>query len=258
MPRFFIEAIIPDEADQIEIRGTDARHIRAVLRMQPDEALTVCDGARVEFDCRIQSLQGDRVVLKIMDRGLNETEPSFEATLYQGLPKGDKFDLIIQKSVELGISHIVPVACERSIVKISSADVPKKVQRWNRIAQEAAKQCGRGRIPEVSAPLTFAEAIATVRSNGNIAFIPYEGERQKTLRRFLESVLPPVDGNTDTDSANRPALACFIGPEGGFSSAEITLATDAGIRTVSLGRRILRTETAGLAVLAMIGYHVND
>ena len=205
MPRFFIENNIADETDRIEIKGADARHIRDVLRMHPGERLTVCDGARADLMCSIEGFSGDRVILNVLSRCRNRTEPSFEATLYQGLPKGDKFDLIIQKCVELGISRIVPVACERSIVKIPATDAPRKVQRWMRIAQEAAKQCGRGHIPEVTQPIRFADAIAQVKVNfpaesaegsssdglarheGLAAFIPFEGERILSLRDFLES-----------------------------------------------------------------------
>lgn len=292
MPRFFIENLVPDDLEQIEIGGNDARHIRDVLRMQPGETVTVCDGARVDFCCSIETYRGDQVVLHITHRSLNGTEASFDATLYQGLPKGDKFDLIIQKCVELGIGRIVPVACERSIVKIAAADAPKKVQRWTRIAQEAAKQCGRGRIPEVTMPLRFAEAIAQVGAGyttlpapgmisgmpeqpaGIIAFIPYEGEREISLRGFLESVLPrhalvhdrkkpdavgfSGDPVSTAGRVGRPSIAFFIGPEGGFSPDEIAAAMAAGIQTVSLGRRILRTETASLAVLVMLGYHFAD
>ena len=279
MPRFFVESIVPEGEHRIDIHGPDARHIREVLRMAAGENLTVCDGARVDLQCLIESFQGDKVILRIQDRSRNDTEPSFVATLYQGLPKGDKFDIIIQKCVELGVDRIVPVACERSIVKIAAADVSKKCQRWNRIAQEAAKQCGRGRIPEVTHPVRFADAVdqvAAAITAGAIAFIPYEGEREQGLRRFLESALSE-DGlaevrnttKTDGDSAEkrgdeaernrvRPDIRFFIGPEGGFSPGEIAAATTAGIQTVSLGRRILRTETASLAVLAMLGYHLSD
>lgn len=281
MPRFFVENITSEGESRIEIQGPDARHIREVLRMAIGETLTVCDGARVDLQCLIEAFQGEKVVLQIQDRSRNETEPSFRAMLYQGLPKGDKFDTIIQKCVELGIDRIVPVACERSIVKITAADVPKKCQRWNRIAQEAAKQCGRGRIPEVTAPVRFAEAVdqaAAVISAGAVVFIPYEGEREKGLRRFLESTLTKderseasvsaeVQANAEREQAGGfgpdsgrtdPDIRFFIGPEGGFSPGEINSATAAGIQTVSLGRRILRTETASLAVLAMLGYHLSD
>jgi len=260
MPRFFVENIIPDGECRIEIHGPDARHIREVLRMATGETLTVCDGARVDLLCLIEAFHGDKVVLRIQDRQRNETEPSFKATLYQGLPKGDKFDTIIQKCVELGVDRIVPVACERSIVKIASTDVPKKCQRWNRIAQEAAKQCGRGRIPEVTAPVRFAEAVdqaAAAIATGAIAFIPYEGERDQGLRLFLERTISE-DRLIDEHNQPTPDVRFFIGPEGGFSPVEIATATAAGIQTVSLGRRILRTETASLAVLAMLGYHLSD
>jgi 16S rRNA (uracil1498-N3)-methyltransferase len=265
MPRFFIQDIVPIATDQINIQGNDARHIRDVLRMLPGETVIVCDGARVDITCVIHAFYDDHVGLLIKNREMNNTEPSFFATLFQGLPKGDKFDQIIQKCVELGVGRIAPLICQRNIVKISPNDVSKKMIRWNRIAQEAAKQCGRGKIPEVVQPIRFADAIALIESEANpiqtnqaknIAFIPFEGERQETLRAFLESAMPQQPDPGASLSAS--SIAFFIGPEGGFAPEEIELAIAAGIHTVSLGRRILRTETAGPAVLAMIGYHVAD
>ncbi len=275
MPRFFIETILPPDTAEYTIRGEDAHHIRQVLRMQPGETLTVCDGARVDFTGPITGFSGNGVQVRFQERHANRTEPSFRATLYQGLPKGDKFDQIIQKSVELGIGRIVPVACRRSIVKLDTADAARKNVRWNRIAQEAAKQCGRGSIPEVAMPLSFAAAVAEAAraaTVGALAFVPYEGERELSLRRLLEQRLPAdapsglaaaaqpeaMPGMPESAMDARPQVAFFIGPEGGFAPEEIEQALAAGLVPVSLGRRILRTETAAPAVLAMLGYHFND
>lgn len=272
MPKFFIEATLPPDVDRFTIRGEDARHIRQVLRMQPGEVLVVGDAARVDHVCVIDGFTEDGVALEIRERQPNQTEPSFQATIYQGLPKGDKFDQIVQKAVELGISRIVPVVCRRSIVKLDIADAAKKNVRWSRIAQEAAKQCGRGAIPEVALPLRFAAAVAEASramAGGALAFIPYEAERDQGLRQLLEDRLPAASimrsaleavnaEGAVAEAENRPEVAFFIGPEGGFAPEEIDQALAAGIVPVSLGRRILRTETAGPAVLAMLGYHFND
>lgn len=256
MPRFFIETILPPDTVHFKICGEDAHHIRQVLRLQPGELLTVCDGARVDSTSAIVGFRDGCVDLEVRERHANTTEPSFQATLYQGLPKGDKFDQIVQKAVELGVSRIVPVACRRSIVKLDMADAARKNVRWSRIAQEAAKQCGRGRIPEVAMPLPFTAAVAEITrsaAGGALAFIPYEGERELSLRRLLEERLP---GAAPAETV--PQVAFFVGPEGGFAPEEIDAARTAGIVPVSLGRRILRTETAGPAVLAMLGFHFRD
>ena len=273
MPRFFVEAVLSPETDRTEIVGPDARHIKDVLRLRPGSELTVCDGARSDLLCTIESIQGDRVTLTIIKRSPNDTEPAFFATLYQGLPKGDKFDLIIQKSVELGAGRIVPMICERSIAKVSASDTARKIQRWNRIAQEAAKQCGRGLVPTVTEPVSFAQAVADVAgqtTSNDTAFIPYEGERAMSLRQFLETAVPIPEKRSPRDIPEsrsrdevygveqRPSISFLIGPEGGFSPAEMSLAESNRIQTVSLGRRILRTETASLAVLAMLGYHFDE
>ncbi len=273
MPKFFVEAIILPEQGQTEITGPDARHIKDVLRLKPGAGLTICDGARTDLDCEIASIEGDRVRLNIKDRRPNDTEPVFFVTLYQGLPKGDKFDWIIQKSVELGVGRIVPLICERSIAKVTPTDVARKVQRWNRIALEAAKQCGRGLVPEVAEPVPFSRAItdaAALTADGGLAFIPFEGERSMSLRQYLEQNRPSArakmeegsqpDRTSDEVSVekDRAKLMFLIGPEGGFSPDEMILAEAYHIQTVSLGRRILRTETASLSVLAMLGYHFDE
>lgn len=248
MPRFFIDEC-PDAAlDSLTITGADFHHIRDVLRLKAGDAVTVCDCARNDLQCRIERFLQDGVVLAILDRQPNQTEPLYHVTLYQGLAKGDKMDTIIQKAVELGASRIVPVACRRCVTRLDRKDAGRKVQRWQRIASEAAKQCGRGQVPEVGELLSFDEA-ATEAAQADIALMPWEGERECSLRTGLES--PGVT------TAN-PSISILIGPEGGFDADEVTTAMAAGIRPVTLGRRILRTETAGAAVLAMIIYRFGD
>ena len=149
MPRFFIEQSVAPDETHVRIGGEDARHIRDVLRMRPGEELTVCDGARTDLLTCIEALDATGVTLRIEDRLASQTESPCEIWLFQGLPKADKLESIIQKSVELGVLTIVPVQCQRSVVRLEQRDVGKKLLRWNKIAQEAAKQCGRGVLPVV-------------------------------------------------------------------------------------------------------------
>ncbi len=244
MPRFFVEETIGLEQTDIRIANADFHHIRDVLRMRPGEQLVVCDNARVDLTCEIKSFEEHAVVLKILTRTSNRTEPLYEAVLYQGLAKGDKMDTIIQKAVELGASRIVPVRCRRSVVKIDAKTADKKVSRWSRIAAEAAKQCGRGNVPAVAEPMAFEQAAAEAVA-ADLALIPWEGERTQGIRTVLEQ---------QAIVSKQPVISIMIGPEGGFDADEIKLAASLGIRPVSLGPRILRTETAGLAVLSMLVY----
>lgn len=255
MPRFFIEQELPAEQENWVISGEDARHISSVLRMAVGDELTLCDGRRTDFAAKIIEITGSQVTVQIINRQPSQTESPLELWLFQGLPKSDKLDSIIQKSVELGVARIIPVACERSVARVDTKDAPRKVERWNKIAREAAKQCGRGQLPEVLAPLSFKAAIAKART-ADLALIPWESEREQSLRTVIEAQATRLADLMV--SGQRPRIAIMIGPEGGFSLDEIDLALAATVTPVTLGRRILRTETAGPAVLAMLGYQFND
>ncbi len=251
MPRFFVEEEIPADATTWGITGDDARHIRIVLRMIPGDELTLCDGHRTDIHARILAVTDDVVELSLGERQENQTESPLEIWLFQGLPKSDKMDAIIQKTVELGVSRIIPVACERSVARIEAKDAVRKTERWNKIAREAAKQCGRGQLPVVEAPVSFREAIR-LATETDLALIPWENERNQSIRHLLTSTEPRLIALQK--SGQRPRVAVLIGPEGGFSMAEIDYALAKDLKPVTLGRRILRTETAGPAVLAMLGY----
>jgi len=248
MPRFFVEECLDPDVKSLTLRGADFHHIRDVLRMKIDEDLTVCDGGSSDLQCRITSFLSDGVELTIISRQDNQTEPAYQVTLYQGLAKGDKMETIIQKAVELGAARIVPVICRRSVARLDDKDTAKKLQRLNRIAAEAAKQCGRGLTPTVSEPLSFKAAMCEA-AKADIRLIPWEGERACSLRAELESA---------PDLGPNQTISVLIGPEGGFDADEIAIALAAGISPVTLGRRILRTETAGAAVLAMVIYGLDD
>ena len=226
---------------QVRLMGEDEKHIKTVLRAKEGEEVTLCDGEGMDYQCRIVSLERG-VLLDILSKEICETEPETKITLYQGLPKADKMELIIQKCVELGADRIVAVSTERAIVKLDKKE-GKKLERWQKIAEAAAKQSGRGKIPEISPRvLKFKEAVEeAVQLDG--AVIPYEKERETGIRAFAEAF-------------KGSSVGIFIGPEGGFSEEEIAFARENGICPVTLGKRILRTETAGMTTTAILLYEL--
>jgi 16S rRNA (uracil1498-N3)-methyltransferase len=252
MPRFFIESVI-DKSDELVLSGRDAHHIIDVLRMKPGDTILVCDGARNELHCRIQSVQLGRVNLIIEDRYVNNTEPAYRVTLFQGLAKGNKMDQIIRASVEMGVHRIVPVSCHRSVPVFNGGDLDRKTARWNRIAAEAAKQCGRGICPAVDRISRFDQALKEA-NRADLAIIPWELEKACSI----QTVLSGFSGLAEPSAKKNPDIQVWIGPEGGFTEQEVQKAKEVGLVSVTLGRRIMRTETAGPAVLAMILYEFDD
>ena len=244
MPRFFVRRErIAD--GKISIIGEDAHHIARSLRMACGEEITVCDMQGIEYACEISSFDEDReVIANILFEKASENEPNVIVTLYQALPKGDKLDTVIQKAVECGASRIVPFQSERCVVKIKDDAESKKRDRRQRIAAEAAKQCGRSVIPEICESVKFNEALAMAKSSDLILFC-YEGDGTLPLgkilkERFAENVAKPQN------------ISIFIGSEGGFSIKESELAKESGAVMTGLGKRILRTETASGFVLAWL------
>lgn len=234
MPRFFIPAEAAASGGQIWLRGPQADHVRRSLRMQPGQPLTVCDGQGSDYPCVIDGFEEGAVRLRVLRREPSAGEPSIEVTLYQGLPKGDKMDVIVQKAVELGVSAIVPVAMARSVVRLEDK-ADKKQARWQRIADEAAGQSERGRLPVVLPPQTFCEVIPHLA--GEATVVCYEGGGR-----------PLAEG---VDRAMR-RLSIVIGPEGGIAPEEMEALRTSGAFIATLGPRILRCETAPLATLAVI------
>ena len=239
MPRFFTETI--NESKGI-ISGDDAKHIAKVLRMHAGEKLVACDCQGYDYDCVIESLSDKEVELSVEKRYLSETEPSVSVTLYQAMPKSDKMELIIQKAVELGVSAIVPVQTKRCVSRPDAKSMAKKLERYNRIALEAAKQCGRGRIPQVLPMLDFADAIKAMKEDQR-AFLFYENSTS-SFRKELEQGVNSV--------------SIMVGAEGGFEEEEVQKALNLGIASLSLGKRILRCETAPLAALSIIMYETGN
>ncbi|MBO4687525.1 MAG: 16S rRNA (uracil(1498)-N(3))-methyltransferase [Clostridiales bacterium] len=243
MTRLFIESRIDEMTSNWEITGESARYLTDVLRMRAGEELILCDSARIDHVCEIVSVGKALVAVSIRDRHPNGNEPKFVATVYQGLAKGERMDLSIQKSVELGVTRYVPTACCRSIVKIKDGKDSKR-ERWQSIALEAARQCGRGIVPAVEAPMGFEEALKDAKEKHDLVLLPWEEEKEGKLGEILAEV----------DFETYPKIAIFIGPEGGISEEEAKMAEEYGAKLVTLGKRILRTETAAPAVLAMLVY----
>lgn len=243
MHRFFINSSQRQE-EQITILGSDVNHIRNVLRMKPGEQVEISDGTGVRYVCALEEIKSGSIVFRVLDRQEESRELPSRIVLFQGLPKADKMELIIQKAVELGVSEIVPVATRRTVVKLEEKKEKKKLERWSAIAESAAKQSGRSRIPDVHGVLTFSEALCYAKEL-DVTLIPYEKavNMQETGRR-LEQIAPGQ------------SIGILIGPEGGFEEAEVRQAQEAGAAEITLGRRILRTETAGLAILSVLMYHL--
>ena len=242
MPKYFTK---PENISDgfIMIDGDEAKHILNVMRMAVGDKITVFDGNKKDYYCEIAETEKNALKAKIIDVSESQTEPETEIVLFQGLPKSDKMEYIIQKCVEIGVSRIVPVITERAVVKIEKgAKEDKKVERWVKISESAAKQSGRGIIPVIERPVKFAEAVKMASLLEN-AVIPYENEEKTGLKEFIKV-------------AKKGSVGIFIGPEGGFDSSEIEMAVKSGIIPVTLGKRILRTETAGLVTAAIILYEL--
>lgn len=245
MPKFFVtEDKITD--NQIIIDNEDVEHIIRVLRLEKGDRLTVCDGKGTDYEAEILEIEKKEIVCEIIDKTNSDTEPNIQVTLFQALPKASKMEYIIQKTTELGISEIVPVKLKRCVVKVDNKkDEKKKIDRWQKISESAAKQSGRGVIPKISNIMGLNEVIEKSKEF-DLFFVPYECEEQKKLKEILLS----------KDDVKK--VGFLIGPEGGFDIAETEELRANGIDTVTLGKRILRTETAGEAVLAMAMYEIGD
>jgi len=220
MPRFFVRKS-DIYGDFINISGEDFNHIKKVLRLGKGDKVTVCDGEGTDYLVEIEKIEDAVINTRIVEAMKNATEPPLKVTLFQGLPKSDKMDYIIQKAVELGINEIVPVITERTVVKMDEKSGSKKYERWNRISMEAAKQCNRGIIPKVGIPLSFKEALDNAKGS-SLALIPYEKETGIKLKEVLSS------------SSSVEKVSVFIGPEGGFTETEIETAVSCGICPVTL------------------------
>lgn len=244
MPRFFVgENQIAD--NKITIVGQDVKHIKNVLRMAVGQNVDICDDKGRKYACEIENIAKEEITVKILSCNEQGNEPGIPVTILQGVPKGEKMELIIQKNVELGITKIVPVIMERCVVKFQNQqDKEKKAARWNKIAMEAAKQCGRSIIPKVLVPENLSKVIAELPQDA-LLITASENEKTVSLKEILQKEKPRE-------------IYFIIGPEGGIASSEEECLKNAGFNSVSLGPRILRTETAGFALLSAIRYEYGD
>lgn len=245
MQQFFAEPSWIKE-NKVYMQGADVNHMKNVLRMKPGEDVRINDGMGKTYLCCISAYEEKGAVLDIFKELDAETELPSRIVLFQGLPKGDKMEWIVQKAVELGAYSIVPFAAKRSVVKLDEKKAAKKQERWQAIAKGAAEQSGRSIIPEVQKVMTFAEALEAAK-NLDVLLIPYELEQgMKETVKIIGNITPGQ------------SVGIFIGPEGGFEEEEVGRAKKAGACPVTLGKRILRTETAGLTALSILMYHLES
>lgn len=245
MYRFYVDASQRKE-DEIRIVGEDVNHIKNVLRMKEKEEIVICDGQGKDFYCIIEAVSNSEIITKVLEEKPSGTELGAKVYLFQGLPKKDKMELIIQKAVELGVYEVIPVITRRTIVKFDDKKELKKIERWQSIAESAAKQSMRGIIPRIRKPMTYKEALAFA---GELDYnvIPYEKEAGI---EEAKQIIKGVKGST--------SVGVFIGPEGGFEESEINDAIANHIKPMTLGKRILRTETAGLTILSLLMFELEQ
>lgn len=243
MYQFFVE---PEniQGKRIIITGNDVNHIKNVLRMQPGEELNISNGVDgKEYRCAIEEL-GDEIICSLRFVKEDGVELPSKIFLFQGLPKSDKMELVIQKAVELGVYEVIPVAMSRSIVKLDDKKAKARVARWQEIARAAAKQSKRAIIPQVHEVMTFKQAVEYAKDL-DVKLIPYEMAEGMAHTRELIGAIKPGQ-----------SIGFIIGPEGGIDDSELSLAIDNGFESITLGKRILRTETAGLTVLSILMYNL--
>ena len=233
------------KGDLLYVTGKDVNHIKNVMRLKKGDEISVRTGRDDrEYRYGIEEFTDSEVVCRLRFVKEADVELPVKVYIFQGLPKADKMELIIQKAVELGAAEIIPVEMRRSVVKLDASKKAKKTQRWQAIAESAAKQSRRAVVPMVREPMTMEEAVRFAEQNTDVRLLPYE------LQEADGSTRDVMDGIREGS-----AVSIFIGPEGGFDPAEVELAREAGIRPISLGKRILRTETAALVALSFLIYH---
>jgi 16S rRNA (uracil1498-N3)-methyltransferase len=266
MQRYFIAPELFTDAS-VTIIGDDAHHLIRVMRAKEGEQVIVSDGESREALVRITELGKDKVMAEIVEPLVMDREPAVEVWIAQSLPKGDKMELVIQKGTEIGAARFVPFVSERTVVQLDAKKEGKRIERWQKIAKEAAEQAHRNRVPAVDSPLTWKQLLQ-LTGQADAAWICYEKQNGLQLREEIRAALSGkkdaaagIDAAAPREAADvekRIKLMLIIGPEGGFSEREIEAAEAAGCRSVSLGRRILRTETAAMVGLTCILYESGE
>lgn len=248
MRKFFVDSNCISE-DKIKIIGSDVNHIKNVLRLKFGDRIQICNQETSEnYICEIFNIENDCIQTQIIEKIQAMSEGNVEIDIFQGLPKADKMELIIQKGTELGVSKFIPVNFKRCIVKISGKDEIKKIERWQKIAEVAAKQSHRDLVPEVTNIVDFKE-ICNFIKNYDVVLLAYENEKNNYIKRELLKI---------KNSKEKYKIAVIIGPEGGIEEQEAYYLQEAGCKVISLGRRILRTETVALQVASVIMYELED
>lgn len=247
MPKFFVAENQIDN-NKITIIGNDVNHIKNVLRQKSGDKITICDISKEQdYLCEIDKIEEKSIDCNIIEKLENNTESNVKVTIFQGLPKADKMELVIQKSVELGVYDITPLQMKRCVVKLNEKDKAKKIQRWQKISEVAAKQCGRNIIPKINNIVNVKE-VCNLCNEYDIVLIAYENEKENTLKKELKN-LKKLD-------KEEIKVAVIIGPEGGIAPEEIEMFEENGAKIITLGNRILRTETVALSVLSIIMYEL--
>ena len=247
MHRFFVDDI-QELNSRVMIKGSDVNHIKSVLRLRPGDEIQVSDGSSKDYICTIVSIEDDLVQADIIDLLDSNAELPSEITLFQGVPKGDKMETIIQKCVELGVHSIVPVMMERTIVKLDYKKKDKKISRYMGISEAAAKQSRRVIIPEVTDYMSSQAAIEYAEKNMDVILFPYE------LAEGMDESRQVINDIVELARQKKIRIGVFVGPEGGFAESEAEKLKKAGAKTISLGHRILRTETAGMTVMSILSF----
>lgn len=252
MPKFFVnEEQINNQ--KIKIQGTDVNHIKNVLREKVGSELIICnEKTGQDYLCEIKEIKEENIICNIKEKLLNNVESNIKVTIMQGLPKADKMELIIQKSVELGVNNIIPIEMKRCVVKLKDKDKIKKIERWQKISVVAAKQSGRNIIPEIN-QVENLKNICETFENYDIVLLAYENEKENTIKNELKQ-LKEKNQNKNEDVK----IAILIGPEGGIAEEEVEMARKKGAKIITLGKRILRTETVALNVLSIIMYELEN
>lgn len=248
MPKFFVNSEQINN-NEIKIIGNDVNHIKNVLRLSINDKIKICDkDEHVNYNCRISNIDNEYVITQIIDEEKSNVEAKTQIHVFQGLPKGDKLEFIVEKLTEIGVKELTPVAMKRSVVKLQEKDKQKKMVRWNKIAEVAAKQSGRDEILKINDVINYKN-IFNYLKDYDIVLLAYEKEEKLTLKKALSKL----------DKTKENKVAVLIGPEGGFDDIEIEQAKQNSlVNIITLGKRILRTETAPLVISSNILYELED
>lgn len=250
MPKFFVnqEQV---EKEKIKIVGNDVKHIKNVLREKVGNKLTICNADNMkDYLCEITKLNEEYIECQIKEELENNVESNIKVTIMQGIPKADKMELIIQKSVELGAFNLIPIEMKRCVVKLNEKEKIKKIQRWQKISEVAAKQCGRNIIPSINS-ITNLKNVCNLLNEYDIVLVAYENEQKTKLKQVLNEL-------KQVYKEKEIKIAIIIGPEGGIAPEEVEMLKENGARSITLGKRILRTETVALNVLSVIMYELEN